>query len=165
MKRSKIYLIGPVGSGKTTLAKHLSKKLNIPMYELDTIVFDDANGNRKRTKEEIDALFLAILKQKSWIIEDVGRKAFLKGIEEADIVYYLDLPEYLIYKRCILRWIRQKRNKEIYHYKPTISSLFQMLGWARDNVKKKKQKIGRIKEHAKQYQILNLKEINELEKE
>ncbi|WP_440338356.1 shikimate kinase [Lysinibacillus sphaericus] len=35
---SKIHIIGSVGSGKTTLAKELSAKLNIPYYELDNVV-------------------------------------------------------------------------------------------------------------------------------
>ena len=54
---NKIYIIGPVGSGKTTLAKSLSKKYNIDYYELDKVVFDDDNGNIKRTDEEITNLF------------------------------------------------------------------------------------------------------------
>ena len=34
----KILIIGIVASGKTTLAKQLSKKLNIQYYEIDSIV-------------------------------------------------------------------------------------------------------------------------------
>ncbi|WP_162262889.1 EutP/PduV family microcompartment system protein, partial [Paenibacillus sp. Soil787] len=34
----KILIIGIVASGKTTLAKRLSKKINVPWYELDSIV-------------------------------------------------------------------------------------------------------------------------------
>jgi len=33
---SKIYIIGSVASGKTTMAKKLSKLLNIPWHELDS---------------------------------------------------------------------------------------------------------------------------------
>ena len=53
----KIYIIGAVGSGKTTLAKELSKKLNIKMYELDKVVWDDEHGNIKRTDIEILDIF------------------------------------------------------------------------------------------------------------
>ena len=34
----KIYIIGPVGSSKTTLSKKLSKNLGIKNYELDKVV-------------------------------------------------------------------------------------------------------------------------------
>lgn len=37
----KIYILRSVASGKTTLAKKLSKKLGIPYYELDSIILDD----------------------------------------------------------------------------------------------------------------------------
>jgi adenylate kinase family enzyme len=34
----RIHIIGSVGSGKTTLARTLSSRLNIPFYELDNVV-------------------------------------------------------------------------------------------------------------------------------
>ena len=90
----KIYIIGPVGSGKTTLAKHLSKKYNIPYFELDKVVYDDFIG-MKRFSFEIDNIFSDILKEEEWIIEDVGRDVFHLGIVEADMVYYLDVIDML----------------------------------------------------------------------
>ena len=153
---NKIYIIGPVGSGKTTLARFLSNKYHIDYYELDKVVFDDDNGNVKRTDEEISKIFNDIIKKKKWIIEDVGRKSFIDGIKNADIVYYLNLSSFEIYKRC-----KQKTGKEKYNYKPTIKSLFQMLGWARKNTKEKK--MDRIINNSKEYKVLSLKEINMVE--
>lgn len=123
---NRIYIIGPVGSGKTTLSKRLSKKLNIKNYELDKIVWDDDNGNIKRTDDEISKLFNEIINNKAWIIEDVGRKKFIEGIKKSDITYYIDLPKTTIYKRCIIRWVKQKLGKEKYNYKPTLKSLIEM---------------------------------------
>ena len=157
---NKIYIIGPVGSGKTTFAKSLSNKYSINYYELDKVVFDDDNGNIKRTDEEIAQIFNNIIKKNKWIIEDVGRKNFIEGIKKADIVYYLDLNKYQIYKRCLSRWFRQRIGKENYNYKPTLNGLFEMLGWARKNTKKKDKKIKRIIDNCKDYRILNLKEIS-----
>ena len=34
---TRIYILGGPGSGKTTLAKRLSDRLNVPCYELDLI--------------------------------------------------------------------------------------------------------------------------------
>ena len=48
----KIYIIGPVGSGKTTLAKCLSKKYNIPYYELDKVVHDDIKHCKRVMKKQ-----------------------------------------------------------------------------------------------------------------
>ena len=155
----KIYIIGPVGSGKTTLSKYLSKKYNIKEYELDKVVWDDNKGV-KRTDDEIGKIFNNIIKKKSWIIEDVGRKKFIEGIKKSDITYYIDLPRIIIYKRCISRWFRQKLGKEKYNYKPTIKSLLEMLKWAKKDMDNKKEKIDRIINNSKCYKILKSKDIN-----
>lgn len=156
----KIYIIGPVGSGKTSLSNYLSKKYKIKNYELDKVVFDDDNGNIKRSSDEITVLFNEIINKKSWIIEDVGRTVFIDGIKNADIVYYIDLPNFLIYKRCILRWIKQIIGKEKYNYKPTLKGLFMMIKWARDDLKNKDKKIKNIIDNSKQYKILKINDIN-----
>ena len=156
----KIYIIGPVGSGKTTFSKKLSEKCNITRYELDKVSWDDDNGNIKRTDEEALKLFDEILDNDSWIIEDVGRKIFAEGVKQADIVYYIDLPSKVIYKRCILRWIKQKLGKEEYNYKPTLKGLIQMLKWAHQDVKNKEEKLKHIKSNAKKYEILKSNDIN-----
>lgn len=161
----KIYIIGSVGSGKTTLARKLSLVLGIKMYELDRIVWDDDdNRSIKRTDEEISILFNEILKEDSWIIEDVGRRKFIEGVRKADIVYYINLNSFIIYKRCILRWIKQKLKLEKYNYKPTIKSLFEMLGWAKKDIKNKNDKIDYIKENSKKYKILTRHDIKEMSK-
>lgn len=158
----KIYIIGAVGTGKTTLAKALSKELNIKMYQLDKVVWDDDDGNRKRTDEEVDQIFNKILEEDSWIIEDVGRKKFIEGIKQADMVYYIDLPSFVIYKRCILRWLKQKLGKEEYNYKPTIKGLIQMMKWARQDIESKNEKINRINELSKNYKVIKSNELSEI---
>lgn len=156
---NRIYIIGPVGSGKTTLAKQLSKKYSIEMYELDKIVWDDDNGNIKRKDEEISKLFKNIIVRDSWIIEDVGRKKFYEGISNADIVYYIDLKNITIYRRCISRWIKQKLGLEKYNYKPTFKGLIQMLKWAHQDLKNRNIKLQYIKGHAKEYKVISKKDI------
>ncbi len=159
---SKIYVIGPVSSGKTTLANTLAKKLNIKMYELDKVVWDDDNGNIKRSNEDIAILFLKIIKENSWIIEDVGRSKFIDGVKNADVVYYIDLNKFVLYKRCILRWVKQNLGLMKYNYKPTLKDLFNLLSWINKDVGQKEEKIKYLKENAKKVIILNKKEIKKL---
>ena len=158
----KIYIIGPVGSGKTTLSNKMSKLYNIKKYELDKIVWDDENGNIKRTDEEINKLFKSIIKKKKWLIEDVGRNKFVEGIKEADITYYINLPKLIIYKRCIIRWIKQKIGIEKYNYKPTLKSLLEILKWARNDINNKNKKLEYIINNSKQYKILKKKDIKNI---
>lgn len=126
----KIYIIGSVGSGKTTLAKKLSKDLNISYYELDNIVWKyNPNGDIRRSEEEIEILFNKILEKDNWIIENVGRSYFDRGYEEADTIIYLKLSRLVLYKRVILRWIKQNLKIEKASYKSDLKMLRQMLLW------------------------------------
>ena len=132
----KIYIIGSVASGKTTLTRNLSKKLNSDYYSLDKVVWNDEK-NIKRNEKEIKKIFNKIIKKDNWIIEDVGRNIFQRGKDSSDIIYYLDINKLTIYFRVIKRWFRQKINIEDYDYKPTIKSLKEMLKWAKEYDKKK----------------------------
>ena len=155
----RIYIIGSVASGKTTLAKHLSKKLNIDYYSLDKVVWNDEN-NIKRNEKEIKKRFNKILKKDKWIIEDVGRNIFQDGKEFSDIIYYLEINKLTIYFRVIKRWFKQKINIEEYDYKPTIKSLKEMIKWAKKYNKKKD-----LEKYLDKVIFLSKKDINSLYKE
>ena len=45
-----IYLIGYMGSGKTTIGKHLSKKLNMPFIDTDKLI-------ESESKKSINCIF------------------------------------------------------------------------------------------------------------
>lgn len=133
----KIYIIGPVGSGKTTLSKKLSNNYNIKRYELDKVVWDDDHGNIKRKDEEVLKLFDEILNNDSWIIEDVGRSRFIKGREQADIIYYIKLSRLKSYLRVTKRWIKQKLRIEVYNHPPTLKPLLYFISTVNRYYKKK----------------------------
>jgi adenylate kinase family enzyme len=66
----KIDIIGSVASGKTTLAKEISKKYQIPCYEKDNVVWERTiNGDKKRNSKERDRIFDEIIKRENWIVE------------------------------------------------------------------------------------------------
>ena len=161
----KIYIIGSPGSGKTTLAKVLSKRYNIKHYELDCIVYDDNSNHRKRTKEEIDKLFFTILKNKSFIIEDVGRNKFKKGRDICDKIYYIKLNKARIYKQMISRWFKQRLGKEKYNYPPTIHQLFETIKDVRNYSKIEKTRLSELNKYKDKMTFLNKKELNNLLKE
>ena len=161
----KIYIIGSPGSGKTTLAKVLSKRYNIKHYELDCIVYDDNNNHRKRTKEEIEELFSTIIKNKSFIIEDVGRNKFKKGREICDKIYYIKLNKARIYKQMISRWFKQRLGKEKYNYPPTIRQFFETIKDVKNYSKIEKTRLSELNKYKDKITFLNKKELNNLLKE
>ncbi|WP_317765031.1 P-loop NTPase family protein [Pediococcus ethanolidurans] len=85
----KIRIIGPVGSGKTRLAKQLSLKYKIPVTSVDDLNWKRSpQGDVHRTPEERAHLLKRVLKQDDWIVEGVqycyGQKTFV----DADIIYF-----------------------------------------------------------------------------
>ena len=160
----KIYIIGPPASGKTTLSKVLSKKYNIERYELDKLVFDDNNNHIRRDDETIKKMFNDILSKDSFIIEDVGRSKFIKGLESCDKIYYISLRKREVYKRVITRWTNQKLGKEEYNYPPTLAGFLDMLRVVNSYYKKEKQKLNYINRFKEKLIYLDKEELNKLEK-
>ncbi|WP_419866459.1 hypothetical protein [Sediminibacillus terrae] len=87
---NKIHIIGSVGSGKTTLAKELSLKLDIPYYELDNVVWiREKSGDIRRTEEEREAYLNRIIQSESWIIEGVHNENWVSNcFKSADIIIF-----------------------------------------------------------------------------
>ncbi|MFT4146189.1 MAG: hypothetical protein QM644_17195 [Mobilitalea sp.] len=132
----KLYMVGAVASGKSTLARRLSETSNIPAYSLDEVVHisDKANpwGNRKRSVEERDELFQAIISQDKWIIEDTGRPCFEFALKAADKIVLLEISKWNRTYRIIKRWIKQRLGIEKCIYKPRFDMLKWMLKWSKD---------------------------------
>ena len=158
----KIYIIGPVGCGKTTLSKKLSNNYNIKRYELDKVVWDDDHGNIKRKDEEVLKLFDEILTNDFWIIEDVGRSIFIKGREQADIIYYIKLSRLKSYLRVTKRWIKQKLRIEVYNHPPTLKQLLYFLSTVNSYYKKEKEKIKSLEKYKEKTIFINKRKINKL---
>lgn len=160
----KIYIIGPPASGKTTLSIILSKRYNVKSYELDCIVWDDNNNHIKRDGEMIKKIFNDILFKASFIIEDVGRSIFIKGLKKCDKIYYIKISKSEAYKRVIKRWINQKLGKESFNYPPTLAQLIDMFRVANSYYKKEKTKLDYINKFKDKVIYLDKDKLNELEK-
>ncbi|MEG2289858.1 MAG: hypothetical protein RR891_04205 [Clostridium sp.] len=124
----RIYIVGSVASGKTTLAKKLSNKLGIKCTHLDGIVHikDKTNkewGNIRRTDEEINLLFKSIIIKPYWVIEDAGRIMFSEGMEAADVIVHLKPSIFVRKMRVMTRFFKQKLGLEECLYKPSIHML------------------------------------------
>ena len=143
----KIYIIGPVGSGKTTFSKKLAEKYNIKRYELDKVSWDDEHGNVKRSDEEALKIFNKILKNKSWIMEDVGREKFKQGRVDADIIYYIKLS---------------RLGKETYNHPPTIKQFFYFISTVNSYYGKEKKKLKGLEEFSDKVVFVTKRDINKI---
>lgn len=132
----KILIVGIVASGKTTLARKLSKLLDIKHYEIDSVVHDDCKGI-KRSEVEQKKIFKKIDKEDDWIIEGTLRKHLFYLCEMADKIIYLDIPLRVRKRRIFMRFTRQLFGIEKCNYKVNLEMLKLMYKWTDDFEKTK----------------------------
>ncbi len=135
----KILIIGTVGTGKTTLAKRLSKQYNIEYYEIDSIVHDDNNGGIKRTFKQQDEIIKEINKNNKWIIEGVLRENLFYLLDLSDKIILLDVNRRKRNIRILIRYIKQKLKLEQVNYTPSLKMLKSMYKWSEKYDKNKKE--------------------------
>lgn len=126
----KIHIIGGSGTGKSYLAHILSKKYNIPHFDLDDLQWDNIS-NKYGVKMNVDRrnlLLQQILEKENWIIEGVYYKWCLQCFEDADIIYILEVPRKIYRFRIIKRFIKRKLGIEK-GKKENLKSLKNLLKW------------------------------------
>lgn len=128
----KILIVGTVGTGKTTLAKKLSKQYGIEYWEIDSIVHDNNNNGKKRSLEEQDEIIKEIDKNKDWILEGVLRKNLYYLLEKAERIIYLDVSKIKRDIRIVKRFIKQNLKLEAANYKPDLKMLKSMFRWSNE---------------------------------
>ena len=90
----KLLITGPVASGKTTLSKILSDYYEIERFEIDEIVHDINNNDKKRSLKEQTKMINQINKEnKSYIIEGVLRKDLDFILNLVDQIIFLDIDK------------------------------------------------------------------------
>ena len=113
MKYNKIIIFGLTASGKTTLAKKISKILKIKIYCTEDLVYKK-KWTLKVTKEEFLKSLEKIIKKEKWIIEGVHSEWLSPALPKADLIIFTNPNKIIITKRGLKRSIQQKDNlKEI----------------------------------------------------
>ena len=130
-KIKKIYLVGSVGSGKTTLGKVLATKLSLNFYEMDNIIFERLpSGDRKRSDEEVNNLVGHILEEDTWLIEGTCLRDIVQPIfNNSQIIIFLDIPYLVRIFRFSKRFLKQLLHIEEANYKPSLKMYFNMFKW------------------------------------
>ncbi|PAF35799.1 DNA topology modulation protein FlaR [Terribacillus saccharophilus] len=129
----KIHIIGSVGSGKTTLAKEMSKLIGATHFELDNVVWKRSPaGDTRRSDREKREILKDIIVSDTWIIEGTHTDDWIEdSLVNADLIILLD-PAYKIRNiRIIKRFMFQKLKIEIANYTPSLRIFLRMFKWNR----------------------------------
>ena len=86
----RILIIGNCGAGKSTFAKALAKKLQLPLVHLDKLYW---HGDWEHlSREDFDAVLQTELEKPRWIIDGNFSRTLPHRLAYADTVFYLDIP-------------------------------------------------------------------------
>ena len=86
----KVMIIGCAGAGKSTFARKLRDKTNLPLYYLDMIWHKPDKTNISR--EEFDEKLQEIIQQEAWIIDGNYGRTLEVRLKACDTVFLLDYP-------------------------------------------------------------------------
>ncbi len=132
MTAEKILIWGGCGHGKSTLAKEISKRINIPCYDLDKLTFADKGYSQKVTDSTRDKRLKELLKNKKWVIEGAYVGEWMhQAIKDCDLILILNINTLIAQKRVLARFIKRKLGIEKGTGGP-LSHLPRILGYARD---------------------------------
>lgn len=102
----KIAIIGCAGSGKTTLAFALQRKLQLPLYHLDQYYW--LPHWQRVDLGKFKTIHDQLCDRDSWIIEGSYVKFFPYRAAKADLIIFMDIPRYqcmwYVIKRSFEHW-------------------------------------------------------------
>ncbi len=145
----RVAVIGCGGSGKTTLARALSRRLALPLVHIDSHYWQTVGGERiESTPAQWVARHRELIAADRWVIDGMKLGVLAERLERADTVVYLDLstrtclagiarrrlryrgrilPELGVYDRLnleFLRWVCLFRRRQ----RPRILKLLRSFG-------------------------------------
>lgn len=158
----KIIIIGGPGTGKSTLANNLARKLELPVYHLDAI--HHLPNWEIRDKKERDEIILQTIEEPKWVIDGTYTSTLEKRIQKAHLIIFLDFPTIVKLKNIFHRYLKNKgkQREEIPGCKEKMDIAFikQTVNWN----KKKKSNIYELLEKNKEKKVLVFKSRRKLNK-
>jgi adenylate kinase family enzyme len=107
----RIHVVGTSGAGKTTFAKALARRLNVPHVEIDA-VFWGPNWT-EAPRDVLRERLAAILSGPRWVVD--GNYGSVRDLvwSLADTVVWLDYPLPVVLGRVVRRTVRRLLRREI----------------------------------------------------
>ncbi|MFE3071375.1 adenylate kinase [Streptomyces sp. NPDC059247] len=107
----RILVVGVTGAGKSTLARTLGARLDLPRHEMDALRYDGPGwAVSPRLAETVSALAAG----PRWIVDSPGSPEVREPLwERADTVVWLDYPRRVVMPRVLRRSLRRSLTREV----------------------------------------------------
>lgn len=106
---TRICIIGPSCSGKSTLANKLANKLNIPVFHLDQMAHKPNTNWERRSNDEFIIEHDQVILQDAWIIDGNYSICMEKRFSHATAVIWIEIPFLVFLWRYFYRSIRSDK--------------------------------------------------------
>lgn len=102
----RVMVIGPCGSGKSTLSFELARRLGLPLIHMDKLNWQP--GWIDSPDDELLTRVRQVVEQDRWLIDGNYGGTMPLRLDRADTVVYLDFPVALCFRRML---------KRVWHYR------------------------------------------------
>lgn len=159
----KIVIVGVSASGKSTFARKLAEKLKLPLFLMDSIMWNPGwqyIGDTETVKklEEIGA-------GDKWIIEGyISKEARTFIFTRADTIIYLDYPPIVAVIRYFKRWLKHRKDPrpELEGSPEKFDWKFMKLVWTKGEVISLDRFLAKIEDHGKLIKLTSIKQTKDL---
>lgn len=86
----RVYIVGPPGSGKSTLGRRLAHVTGLPVHELDEVYRHGGGRNPLRPEDQREADVRRIIESRRWIVEGVHLDWTDELLAQAQVIIWLD---------------------------------------------------------------------------
>lgn len=133
-------IIGCGGSGKSTLARKLGHSIDVPVFHLDTLLWQD--NWQMSSKDEQKSIINDILDKNQWIIDGNYSATLEMRIAKADTVIFIDRNRIICLFNVLKRYMHYKgRSRPDMHDNCPEKIDFEFLHWIWTFNKNRKPKI------------------------
>ncbi len=108
---NKIIVVGATGSGKSTLCKKLSAKLNYPYIQLD-LLFWKPNWQSSTDEEFFPKIENVIKENNQWVLDGNYSRTMKITWPMADTVIWIDYPFWVVFYQNFTRAIKRSITRE-----------------------------------------------------